>query len=161
MRIATVIALLAGLLGINITHAQSRDTDLNVAIFAYLPDASTAVEKLEEAFEQRYSSIDLDLELWNPYDDAFKDDGLSQIVDFDIVEIDTCRIDELMSGAFGGLDQIPSELRRGAGDYVGPAKAIMATDINAYVVPHWVCGNYLQIWSNNTAATMIIPLKMG
>lgn len=145
MRIATCLAQLVGLLGVNDAQAQSRDTDLNVAIFAYLPDASTAVEKLEEAFEQRYSSIDLDLELWNPYKDAFKDDGLSQIVDFDLVEIDTCRIDELMGGAFGGLDQIPDEIRHGAGHYVGPAKAIMATDINAYVVPHWVCGNYLHM----------------
>ncbi|MCH8151452.1 MAG: hypothetical protein IH830_03650 [Planctomycetes bacterium] len=101
-------ALLAGYLFLTplALHAQSRDTDLNVAIFAYLPDASTAIEKLEDSFERRYASIDLDLELWNPYDDAFEDDGLSQIVDFDIVEIDTCRIDELMRGAFGGFDAV-------------------------------------------------------
>lgn len=130
-------------------HAQSRDTDLNVAIFAYLPDASTAIEKLEELFEGRFTSIDLDLELWNPYDDAFEDDGLSQIVDFDIVEIDTCRIDELMRGAFGGIDALPAEIRRPSQDYVGPAKTITKTEIGKYVVPHWVCGNYLQVWSTN------------
>jgi thiamine pyridinylase len=134
-----------------VANAQSRDIDLNVAIFAYLPDASTAVEKLEEAFEQRYSSIDLDLELWNPYDDSFKDDGLSQIVDFDLVEIDTCRIDELMGGAFGGLDRIPNEIKRGPDSYVGPAITSMKTDIGQYVVPHWVCGNFVQIWSSNSA----------
>ncbi|MEO0853616.1 MAG: hypothetical protein AAFY15_08950, partial [Cyanobacteria bacterium J06648_11] len=91
------------------------------------------------------------LELWNPYDDSFEDDGLSQIVDFDIVEVDTCRIDELMGGAFGGLDIIPQEIRMGSQAYVGPAKAITATDIGSYVVPHWVCGNFLQIWSGNKA----------
>ncbi len=77
MKVVTYIAL-ACVLVANIGYAQSRDTDLNVAVFAYLPDASTAVEKLEETFERRYASIDLDLELWNPYDDAFEDDGLSR-----------------------------------------------------------------------------------
>lgn len=113
----------------SIVHAQSRNIDLNAAIFSYLPDAATAIEKLEDIFEQKYSSIDLDLELWNPYDDAFEDDGLSQIVNFVIVEIDTCRIDELMNGAFGGIDKIPTEVLRDSETYVGPAKAIMATDI--------------------------------
>lgn len=143
------LAFLAIAFTTQLANGQSRDTDLNVAIFAYMPDASTAVEKLEDAFEQRYSSIDLDLELWNPYDDAFKDDGLSQIVDFDLVEIDTCRIDQLMGGAFGGLDAIPAEIRRGADSYVGPATTSMKTDIGKYVVPHWVCGNYLQVWASN------------
>lgn len=151
MRMCLVVIFLT-VLAIETSNAQSRDVDLNVAIFAYLPDASTAVEKLEDAFEQRFSSVDLDLELWNPYDDAFKDDGLSQIVDFDLVEIDTCRIDELMGGAFGGLDRIPKEIRRGADSYVGPATTSMKTDIGQYVVPHWVCGNYLQIWTSNSAA---------
>lgn len=151
MTILARIVLVSCLLLVPITaYAQSRDTDLNVAIFGYLPDASTAIEKLEDAFEQRYSSIDLDLELWNPYDDALEDDGLSQIVDFDVVEIDTCRIDEFMRGALGGIDMIPAEVRRSAENYVGAAKTITRTEIGKYVVPHWVCGNFLQIWSSNT-----------
>ena len=129
---------------------QSRGVDLNVAVFAYLPDASTAIERLEEAFEQRHASVDLDLELWNPYDDALEDDGLAQIADFDVVEIDTCRIDELMNGSFGGLDPIPAEVRCPPDAYWGPARVIARTEIGAYVVPHWVCGNYLQVWSTNT-----------
>ncbi len=151
MRLVPVVAAFIALSTCQFAHAQSRDIDLNVAIFAYLPDASAAIEKLEEAFEQKYSSIDLDLELWNPYDDAFEDDGLSQIVDFDIVEIDTCRIDELMGGAFGGLDKIPAEIQRAPSAYVGPAKAIMATNIKGYVYPHWVCGNFVQTRASNTA----------
>ncbi len=55
-----------------------------------------------------------------------------------------------MGGSFGGLDQIPPEIRRDASDYVGPARTIMGTDIKKYLVPHWVCGNYLQIWSTNS-----------
>lgn len=159
MRFASVIAVLIVLSTSQTIRAQSRDIDLNVAIFAYLPDASTAIEKLEEAFERRYSSIDLDLELWNPYDDAFKDDGLSQIVDFDIVEIDTCRIDELMGGAFGGLDKIPPEIQRDSGAYVGPAKAIMTTNIKGYVYPHWVCGNVVQTRASNTAVVNATTFK--
>lgn len=154
-------SLLVGVLAILASEAVAspREADLNVAIFAYLPDASAAIEKLEDAFESRYSSIDLDLELWNPYDDSLSDDGLSQIVDFDVVEIDTCRIDELMNGAFGGIDEIPAEVRRAAPEYVGPAKAISATDIGRFVHPHWVCGNFLQIWSTNTAVVNAVTFS--
>lgn len=131
--------------------AQSRDIELNVAVFAYLPDASTAIERLEDKFEQQYSRIDLDLELWNPYDDAIEDDGMAQIVDFDIVEIDACRIDQLMNGAFGGLDKIPPEIQGAPTAYVGPAKAVMDTNVKEFLCPHWVCGNFLQTRVSNTA----------
>ena len=124
--------------------------DLNVAIFAYMPDASTAIEKLENYFEQQYPCIDIDFELWNPYDDAFKDDGLEQISKFDIVEVDLCRIDELVGGKFGGLDKIPSSLRKKSSDFVGVAKTIYETEFSEYVIPHWVCGLYTMIWAENT-----------
>lgn len=147
-----IVMLLALLVGSQAANAQTngRDTDLNVAIFAYLPDASTAIKRIEKAFESRYRSIDLDLELWNPYDDSFEDDGLSQIVDFDVVEVDSCRIDQLMRGTFGGLDPLPTEARPASNTYVGPAKTITATPIGQYMLPHWVCGNFLVIRSSNT-----------
>ncbi|REJ65770.1 MAG: hypothetical protein DWQ31_17715 [Planctomycetota bacterium] len=130
---------------------MSRRTDLNVAVFAYLPDASTAIEKIEEAFENQYKSIDLDLELWNPYDDKREDDGLEQIGKFDVVEIDVCRIDQLIGGAFGGLDAIPAELRGVPDDFVGGAAAVAKSDAGKYVVPHWVCGNFLVFRADNDA----------
>ena len=147
-----IVVLLALLVGSQAANAKTneRDTDLNVAIFEYLPDASTAIKKIEKAFERRYRSIDIDLELWNPYDDSFEDDGLSQIVDFDIVEIDSCRIDQLMQGTFGGLDPLPTEARPASNAYIGPAKTITATPIGQYLLPHWVCGNFLVIRSSNT-----------
>ncbi len=148
-RIRLFFLICIGVLTPLFAYGQSRDTKLNVAIFAYLPDASTAIKKLENAFERRYLSIDLDLELWNPYDDSFEGNGLSRIVDFDIVEIDTCRIDELMEGQFGGIDEIPIEVRRTPDSYVGPAGVISKTEIGTQVIPHWVCGNYLQIWASN------------
>ncbi|MCH8042387.1 MAG: extracellular solute-binding protein [Planctomycetes bacterium] len=128
---------------------SKRRTDLNVAIFAYLPDASTAIEKIEDAFEQRHPSIDLDLELWNPYGDEVKDDGLKQIKKFDVIEIDACRIDQLIAGAFGGLDVIPASVRGKPDEYVGGASVLASSDAGKYVVPHWVCGNFLMFWSTN------------
>lgn len=150
-----ILTLLVGLLGIAPTacvgQSDRERTDLSVAIFAYLPDASTAIEQIEQRFERRYPGIDLDLELWNPYDDAFEDDGLSQIVNFDIVEVDSCRIDELMAGEFGGLDEIPIEVRSQPNGLVGPARTIASTGIGKYLVPHWVCGNFLVLWKENAA----------
>jgi hypothetical protein len=133
--------------------------DLNVAIFAYMPDASTAIEKLESAFEHQYPSIDLDLELWNPYDDSFKDDGLEQIINFDIVEVDLCRIDELVDGKFGGLDRMPTALRKQPSDFVGAAKSVYETELSNYVVPHWVCGLYTMFWAENTDVTKAVTFE--
>lgn len=145
--------IVAWLLLVNLViGANAQKTDLNVAIFAYLPEASTDIENLEKEFEKRHPSIDLDLELWDPYADKFEEDGVAQIVDFDLVEIDTCRIDQFMNGAFGGIDELPAEARQDPDDYVGPARVIAKTDIGKYVTPHWVCGNYLQIWASNTPA---------
>lgn len=151
-----VVALLAAVLvvavGPGICRAQDREVDLHVAVFAYLPDASTAIEKLEEEFEARYSSIDLDIELLNPYDDEIEADGLSQLVDFDVVEIDACRIDQLMGGALGGIDKLPPDLLRPKGAYVGPASFIRTQPEGDYIVPHWVCGNFIVIWQSNKEA---------
>ncbi len=123
--------------------------DLNVAVFKYLPDASSAIERFEEAFESAHPLIDLDLELWNPYDDPVEKDGLGQISRFDIVEIDTCRIDELLGGHLGGLDPLPPSAIRPPTDYVEPASTIMRTELSRYVLPHWVCGNFLIFWTDN------------
>jgi ABC-type glycerol-3-phosphate transport system substrate-binding protein len=128
-----------------------RTTDLNVAIFAYLPDASTALERIEEAFEARHKDIDLDLELWNPYDDTREDDGLDQIGDFDIIEIDACRLDSLAAGAFGGLDPLPADWKAKPEDYVAGARALLLTANGQYITPHWVCGNFLVTRASNEA----------
>jgi hypothetical protein len=81
-------------------------------------------------------SIDLDIELWNPYDDAVLDDGMTQIVDFDVIEIDGCRIDQLMQGTFGGRDCLPLEAAPSADDFVGPAEILATGDAGKYVITH-------------------------
>ena len=144
--LSTVVVLAVDL---NIGFAQDSKVDLHVAVFAYLPDASAAIEKLEDEFEARYASIDLDIELLNPYDDEVEMDGLSQLVDFDVVEIDVCRIDQLMGGALGGIDKLPATLLRPESSYVGPAKTLRAAPEGNYVVPHWMCGNFLVTWQSN------------
>lgn len=126
---------------------QQHQVDLKVAVFEFLPDGSSAIKRLEAAFELAHPMIDLDLELFDPYGD----DNLSKITQFDLVEVDLCRIDELIAGKFGGLDKLPSSTRNDANDYVEPARTIAKTKIGEYVVPHWVCGNFLMFWSDNAA----------
>lgn len=119
-------------------------TDLNVAIFAWIPNAAASLESLEEAFEDyTEGKIDLNLELWDPYETAVSDDGLLQIHDFDLVEIDLVRLDDLLNDPrFGGLDPLPTNLIQDSDKLVGAARALR-THHQEYFVPHWICGNYL------------------
>ena len=64
-----------------------------------------------------------------------------------------------MGGAFGGLDKIPAEIQRDSAAYVGPAKAIMATNVKDFVYPHWVCGNFVQTRASNTAVVNATTFK--
>ncbi len=128
-----------------------RETKLTVAIFAWLPDAAAALENLEERFEGVHPTMDLELELWDPYKNEVGDDGLKQIRKFDVVEIDICRLNELVAGSFGGLDRLPADLRQSPESHVGAARTVLASDKATYVVPHWVCSNFLAFWSDNNA----------
>lgn len=135
---------------------EPAPVELNIAIFAYLPDASAGIEKLESKFEayarDQKLPIDVDFELWDPYSDDVGDNGLQRITEFDLVEIDLCRLAELTGGGFGGLDPLPGGQPSVAADYVEPAKTVLTRTPNfaKYVAPHWVCGNFLVFWSSNS-----------
>lgn len=124
-----------------------RDVTLSVAIFAWLPDASSALEKFEAAFEAKNGDIDLDLELINPYRDKKKDydefAALESMSRFDVVEIDAARLDDLVGGMHSGLDDLPADWVRQPTDFVAPAVVLMSTSRRRYLVPHWVCGNFM------------------
>lgn len=121
--------------------------DLNVAVFAYTPEAAFAIEQFEEAFEEANPTIDLDLVLWNPYDNSWKDDrGMEKIKEFDVAEIDVCRLTELVAGEFGGLDEIPKSCRLAPEVFIGPARELVESTLGSYVLPHWSCGNFLFSW---------------
>lgn len=124
---------------------QPERVRLDVAIFAYLPDAAAAIERLEDEFETKYPEIDLDLELWNPYKQARAEDGTDQMSDFDLVEIDVCRLDPLRAQ----LDELPEALRANPKDCVAGARKLIMGDARRYVIPHWVCGNFLVFWATN------------
>ena len=155
----TFMPLAVGLFGVAVSLCAAKSgwaappkqkTPLDVAIFAYLPDAAMAIERLEEAFEAKHHTIDLDLELWNPYEQKREDDGLEQLRDFDIVEVDVCRLDAVLSGALGGLDELPAQWRGKPDQFVSSARTLLQSDVAArHVVPHWVCGNFLTFWSSN------------
>lgn len=123
--------------------------DLNVAIFSYTPESAFAIERFEETFEAAHPEIDLDLVLWDPYADEFKKRGLEKIKDFDIVEIDVCRLTELVAGEFGGLDEVPKDCRQASEIYIGPARELAESQLGSYVVPHWACGNFLYSWKSS------------
>ncbi|MEK6259457.1 MAG: hypothetical protein AABP62_12645 [Planctomycetota bacterium] len=130
-------------------RAQER-TPLKVAVFAFVPDASAAIKRLEADFEKAHPSIDLDVELWDPYSDSIDDDGLEQLTEFDVAEIDVCRIDDLIAGVYGGIDEIPDFALPAAGGLLPPARTLRNSNRGRYAVPHLVCGNFLVFRTTDT-----------
>lgn len=132
------------------TLAQQNATDLNVAIFPYLPDAESAVERLEMAFEafakKKGHSIDLDIELVSTYDD-----GIKNVAKYDVAEIDLCMLDALREAGQLPLDEIPDSFRQANAKWVGPAHVAMLRQSAKYTLPHWVCGNFLVHWKGDVA----------
>ena len=145
-RALVAVGLLLAALGC----AQGRPgrVDLEVGIFMWLPDASTAIERLERDFERVHPGIDLDLRLVDPYSDDAESGGLALMTQLDLIEIDAVRLDELMAGGFGGLDPLPDGVVRAADDYVEPAATVARSDRRRYFAPHWICGYSLVLWAD-------------
>lgn len=140
--------------------AQGRSPrNLKVAVYTWIPEAAAAVEKLETDFEAIHNHIDLDLFLINPYSDKKgKYDeyvGLGSLPDFDIVEIDLIRLEELVKGKFGGLEKIPPLVQKRPNEYVGGAGKVMKSSNGEYIVPHWVCGNFWVVWKQNSKLSKV------
>ena len=145
----------AGIIGIGLLLFGCAPSSLNIALFKYIPDANSAIERFEERFEAAHPEIDLDIELWDPYRDAVEKDGIEQICRFDVVEIDVCRLDELLSNRRFALDPMPAAIIRTAGQFIEPARTVAAGPAGKYVAPHWVCGNFLVFWSDGSQATNV------
>lgn len=138
------------------TAATTRELELNVAIFAHLPDAANAIERLEASFEREYlrahgTKFDLDLELWDPY--ATTPDPFERMHEFDLVEIDLLRFEEVLSSgkAEWAIDVLPDDLRVATHELADPHVADAHPKLLEYSVPHWLCGNFLIGFSSNTA----------
>ena len=139
-----VLLLVGGPVGL----AIGQPIDLRVAVYPYLPDPESALERFEKAFEEYAATegveIDLDLELIDTYDAG----SLESIVQFDVAEIDLCMFDLLRRSDGFALDLIPTQVILGQEvDWVGPAQAVMGSEVASYVLPHWVCGNFLVTWT--------------
>src|SRR5262249_2300359 len=108
--------------------STNATTQLRVAVYGFLPEATTAVENLKEKFEKDHPAIDIDFELWDPYSDKADERGLEEIDRFDVIEVDACRLPELAAGKFGtggGLDPLPAGIAEAPDKYVLPAAAVM------------------------------------
>lgn len=131
------------------TVAQDKPISLNVAVFPYLPDAESAIEQLEAAFESHAKAngklIDLDLTLLDTYSD------LQGIKEFDVAEIDLCMLDALRVSGDLPLDEIPALAFPAGCKWVGPADAAMKRPAGKHTLPHWICGNFLVHWKSDEA----------
>jgi hypothetical protein len=92
-----------------LAHAQDTGSkvSLNVAVFGYVPDGDSVLDNLKHKFEALNTGCTVTLTLLDPYHDT--DQGmvsLQHFKEFDIVETDLCRFDDLANG-FGGIDALP------------------------------------------------------
>ncbi|MGB0525629.1 MAG: hypothetical protein ACPGJS_21810 [Flammeovirgaceae bacterium] len=134
-------------------QTKGKKTILNVGIYSWLPEAGYAIEKLERAFEQQYPEIDANFRLVDPYSDGDSSDEFSSLADlkqFDVFEIDAVRLDELVGGKYGGIEKIPAGVAGQPNTYIAGASTLKSESKGQYIIPHWVCGNFLVQWSKNS-----------
>ncbi|HYE76365.1 MAG TPA: hypothetical protein VEI97_00130 [bacterium] len=117
-------------------------TTLNVACYAYVPEAAYAIENLENAFEATPvgSAVDLHIDLIDPYDES---NLVAVLQNYDLVEIDACVFDVLSNDGTPGslLDPLNSDLKLRPEYFAPAARALVeSTPAGAYLIPHWVCG---------------------
>lgn len=127
---------------------------LNVALFGYIPDGDVVEAGLKKKFESLNTGYSLNLTLLDPYHDT--DDGMASLQhfkEFDIVETDLCRLDDLVA-QFGGLDALPSTWTwyPSADSCVGGARIVTNSDQKSYTLPHWICENFFVCWAKNDTA---------
>lgn len=135
---------------ISYSYSQKKST-LKVGIYLYLPQIGYAIERLETEFEKKHEHIDLELHIFDSYSPKPLDspsenpefDQLNSISEYDLVEIDLIRLEELINGKYGGIEALPKELRISKDRYVAGAKAIQDSVWGEYIIPHWLCGNYV------------------
>lgn len=141
--------LLACVLALGFPGQASASGDtLRVALFGFVPARDHALALLTERFEKSHPGIVLVARYWDPYVDKPEDNGVEQLRQFDLAEIDHCRFDEIVAdpGRFGGLDSLPETLRARPADVAGPARAVANSPLRFFAAPHWVCGNFLLSW---------------
>lgn len=150
--LTTIAVAVAGIICLFGAESYSQEVDLQVLVYPWLPDAESGAEKLEEEFEayaaKMGQKIDLDIALVDTYDD-----GVSQITDYDIAEIDLCMLDALRREGRLPLDDIPNGIVTNDMQWVGPAGRAMSCSWASVVLPHWVCGNFFVHWSNDEELT--------
>jgi hypothetical protein len=115
-------------------------------MYPYIPAAADAIESFESKFEQFAAMnnypVDLDLDLVATYKNPRK------ALSYDITEIDLCIIDSLATN--GLLDDISSIHNPAkAKGLIGPAAQAVNAGWARFVVPHWVCGNFLVNWADD------------
>jgi ABC-type glycerol-3-phosphate transport system substrate-binding protein len=128
---------------------------LKVALFGYIPDGEAVEARLQEEFGKLNTGYELKLTLLDPYHDT--DEGmpsLQHFAEFDLVETDLCRLDDLRAAAIG-LDALPQTWTwyPTADAVSGSAKAVVGNaQMRRYTVPHWICQNFVVRWAGNDTA---------
>jgi len=132
------------------SYSQSNEeSDIKIALFAWLPEMALVFEQIEKDFEDKHPKFNLEIEAIDPYsNDRYGIfNGINNFYDFDIVEIDYYRFNDLNRINPPSLDSIPEQFVNSV-DYVGAAAKIEDENLS-FFVPHWICGNSLVYRSSN------------
>ncbi len=157
MKPMLAVCAFALLLLVDLRRSPAADPalpQLKVALFGYVPDADAAAARLQEAFAAQKTGYTLCVTPLDPYHD--KDTvgsipTLQHFADFDVVETDLCRLEDLRDGKIG-LETLPKEWTwyPTPAAASGSAKAIVSSlDFKKYAVPHWICQNFVIRWTGS------------
>src|SRR5579883_961244 len=133
---------------------QPAKTILNVALFGYIPDDYVVEANLKKKFERINPTCQVTFTSIDPYHD--QDSGglpsLQHFKEFDVVETDLCRLDDLVQT---GLDTLPSDWAwyPRIVDCVGGAKRVVGSDQKTITLPHWICENFSISWAQQNTST--------
>lgn len=114
---------------------------LRVALYPYIPAASSAYWAVKEAFEDRYPDVRLKITL-NPYyyDTRPEKKGIF-FEDADVYEIDSVFLMDFIK--HGKINPIRFDWHASAGPLIPFARSAASVDGLTWGIPHWVCGNFL------------------
>lgn len=136
MVVALCLSLSAVSSPLAVAQQNQESITLNVALYPYVPLRRDLFFELEQAFENKYPGINVQLVEEKNLHFYYYSGGLVK-VNADIYEIDTILLSDMISaGKIGPID-LPYD------DFTEAALESVTRNGKVYAVPHWICGNFL------------------
>ncbi len=140
-----LVLVLAGLSTLSCTTIPQTETHerrpLKVILYPFVPAKDALFSAIEQEFERRYPSIDVQyIDLAENYYDPGKDKAITN-TDADVYEVDSVFLVDLIEAQ--RIEPLPRRLQPTRGIFLTVAEQASQYEGVWYGVPHWACTNFL------------------